>query len=229
MTRKPEPLTPGTTKRLLAYAAVAGAAAFLGPTGADAEVIYTPTHAKINHHFSLDLNNDGVIDFRLSSYYAYTEGKVEVYPVAQGNRIVATPQRCQGLPVAAAPLRSGQIIGPARNFLNSANCMVVDDTGLASGPWYHVKNRYLGFAFVIDGQEHFGWARLSIDYLPALNNEVLGYAYETVPNKPIIAGDQGNSTEASTQQESLGALAAGAPALNLSRRQEEKATVTSRK
>jgi hypothetical protein len=54
--------------------------------------------------------------------------------------------------------------------------------------------------------------------------EVLGFAYETVPNKPILAGDTGHATTASPEAisgpdekpaASLGILAAGAPALNL--------------
>lgn len=209
MNSKPAPLTPGTTKRLLAYSAVAGAAAFLGSTGANAEVIYTPTHAKINHHFALDLNNDGIFDFHLSSYYFSGVGDVEIFPVAQGNRIVSTPQECDLVPGAAAALHSGQLIGPGMNFLNNANCMVIDNTGLSTGPWENLKDRYLGFAFVINGKEHFGWARLTIHYLPEINNEVLGYAYETVPNKPIRAGDEGNA-DATNSSGTLGELATGA-------------------
>src|SRR5262249_6323965 len=65
------------------------------------------------------------------------------------------------------------------------------------GPWAGkgngVKNRYLGLKFVIHGKVHYGWARLSV----ALGhhrqyNDVSGtltrYAYETIPNKPIIMG-----------------------------------------
>jgi hypothetical protein len=47
---------------------------------------------------------------------------------------------------------------------------------------------------------------------------ILGYAYETVPGKPIVAGDEGNTTDASVEP-TLGALALGAPALDLWRRE----------
>jgi hypothetical protein len=45
--------------------------------------------------------------------------------------------------------------------------------------------------------------------------EVLGYAYETVPGKPITAGDTGHATRASLESAPLGILALGAPGLQL--------------
>ncbi len=57
--------------------------------------------------------------------------------------------------------------------------------GKCEGPWLNVKNRYLGLKFIIKGKDHFGWARLTTTGRIAL---LTGYAYETIPNKPIIAG-----------------------------------------
>ena len=93
--------------------------------------------------------------------------------------------------------------------------------GSDNGSWVFVKGRYLGFAFIIDGKEHFGWARLNMNYF-AYDElaEVLGFAYETIPGKPIIAGDTGHSTQASVEPATLGALALGAPALGFWRRDE---------
>ena len=56
-----------------------------------------------------------------------------------------------------------------------------------------VKNRYLGIKFMSGGRSHFGWARIAItigDPKRAVISRVVltGYAYETIPNKPIIAG-----------------------------------------
>ena len=48
---------------------------------------------------------------------------------------------------------------------------------------------YLGMKFVIQGKAHFGWTRLNVGCTNTKVNATLtGYAYETVPNKPIIAG-----------------------------------------
>ena len=108
------------------------------------------------------------------------------------------------------------------------------DTGsgcCSSGPWLGVQNRYLGLKFIIRGKFHYGWARLSADG----NGEILsGYAYQTIPDKPIIAGkthgeddiDPGSGASLTSpvpdipEPASLGALALGAPGLSIWRRKE---------
>ena len=100
------------------------------------------------------------------------------------------------------------------------------------GNWFNVKNRYLGLRFQINGKTHYGWARVNVEVNEKhqLTATVTGYAYETIPNKAILAGQTGsddalapvptkpqqsdpqNSTlkEARPQWTSLGALALGA-------------------
>ena len=58
------------------------------------------------------------------------------------------------------------------------------------GQWINATNRYLGLKFKIHGQTHYGWARLSIQYENFTFAATLtGYAYETIPNKAITAGE----------------------------------------
>jgi len=78
------------------------------------------------------------------------------------------------------------------------------------GPWANngkgVKKRYLGLKFMIHGQVHFGWARLNVAMKRSkIRGTLTGYAYETIPNKPIIAGKTRGKNEAT-----LGQLAQGA-------------------
>ena len=64
----------------------------------------------------------------------------------------------------------------------------------AKGPWLDVVNHYLGVNFQVNGQTHYGWARLSVllhcgrgggcTFVVTLT----GYAYETIPGKSINAG-----------------------------------------
>jgi hypothetical protein len=91
-----------------------------------------------------------------------------------------------------------------------------------SGAWYGAKDRFLGFSFVIAGKTHFGWARLSFRNIGCYRCilGVIDYAYETIPNKAIIAGDEGQPSEASVPP-TLGALALGAAALTLWRREDQ--------
>jgi hypothetical protein len=221
MTNQTQNLASRLTKRLFAYAAVAGAAAAAAPH-AEAEIIATQVHTSIHYDYNLDLNHDGINDFQFHSYYFSVDGSVTVKPLIQGNRIVATSQSCRAGAAAALPL--GAVIGPGKPFNANANCMALDEGGFYLGPWADVRDHYLGLAFVIDGQIHFGWARLGMKYFTCFGciEWIEGYAYETIPGKPIIAGDTGQSTKASAQPATLGALAAGAPALNLWRKQQEE-------
>jgi len=215
------PLSLRVTTRLLAYATAAGAAATCA-TRAQAEIVYTPAHAKINTDFYLDLNHDGIGDFHIHSSYFSGIGHLSVFPMVQGNRIASTNEACLNPTHNAAALHLGDLIGPGLALLPTANCMAMDTSGYITGPWTEVKDRYLGFAFVIDGKEHFGWARLSTNYFAFDSTaDILGYAYETVPGKPIIAGDEGgDTTEVAAQPASLGALAIGAYGLSTWRRND---------
>jgi hypothetical protein len=209
--RKSRVPSPQIAKRIAAYGAVAGAVAACA-SSAQAEVVYTPTHAKIGYDYPIDLNHDGINDFRIHSYELSGDGSAMAYPLHQGNRIAATFQPCGAETVAAAAaLPQGAVIGPQMKFEAKANCMIVSLSSTVNGPWLFAQNRYLGLVFVIDGKEHFGWARLTNGEYED-STVILGYAYETIPNKPIRAGDQGNSTEISAAPGSLGALAVGATA-----------------
>jgi hypothetical protein len=69
------------------------------------------------------------------------------------------------------------------------------------------KDRYLGFEFAINGEIHYGWARLNVRAQAIA--AITGYAYEIIPNKPIIAGDEGNTSAANNSGATLGELASG--------------------
>jgi hypothetical protein len=57
------------------------------------------------------------------------------------------------------------------------------------GSWKNKKNRYLGLQFMINGEVHYGWARLSVECHDGNVGALLsGYAYETVPNEGLKAG-----------------------------------------
>jgi len=116
-------------------------------------------------------------------------------------------------------------------------------TSQTYGQWLNTKSRYLGLQFLIDGQVHYGWARLSTKSSQGSRIVALltGYAYEMEPNKPIIAGDTGGIADEAandnlqpqfipasgvppkdllTSTPSLGALACGAPGLAIWRRED---------
>ena len=71
-------------------------------------------------------------------------------------------------------------------------------------------NKYLGLKFRIHGKSHFGWARLNVECkAPKLFGLLTGYAYETIPNKPIITGKTKSPDAITVRPATLGELAVG--------------------
>jgi hypothetical protein len=230
-------------KNLIAYATAAGAAgvAMLAAVPpAAAEIVYTHTHVTIGAQstFQLDLNHDGVVDFELQRCNETCQsghGSVlhVVLPV-HGNQVLG------GNEAGVVPQRGP--IGPGQQFTSSTvNYGVFMATGgqydggyWFFGAWANQTNQYLGLKFLIDGQVHYGWARMTVTGVGNGNYTAVlsGYAYETTPNKGIPAGlesgpDAPNvvdptalSTPAS-KAPSLGMLARGADGLALWRREQE--------
>ncbi len=201
-TNEPFPLSKRCQRSLAGYVlsgSAAGIGALASVTLAEAEVVYTPTHLFVpagpGAGYGLDLNGDGVADFQLRNFSASDGGVAFVGPAAHGNLVV-------GLGGYASALEAGANIGPDGPFAHRTHFATsmagwVDSSGVirSSGPWKNTHNRYLGLKFLSNGKYHFGWARLSVH----LNTMLLtGYAYETVANKPITAGQETGSEDASS-------------------------------
>jgi hypothetical protein len=228
--------------RLNMYSVAAGAAgvgilALAQP--AQGEIVYTAAGVVISAHglhgfsYPLDLNHDGTADFFLNATF-----KESIDTSGGSSRIIAKPVQGNGVVGyggSAAALIGGQPIGNARKFsglrMASLFTFIGTDTYFR-GKWANVTNRYLGLKFQIDGQTHYGWARLTLLGKTPLTATLTGYAYETIPNMGIIAGKTSGTDEAalapagvpSLQSDApaatLGALALGAPVLPIWRRRE---------
>lgn len=206
MPAKPRQLAPNLTKRLLAYGAVAGTVA-AGASHAAAEVVYTPVHKFIDADYSLDLNNDGIGDFNISTSYLSGFNQLLVAPLITFNKVVVVGKGCILHQTGAAPLPPGAIIGREKSLRAKSACMASLFSWYSDGPWVMQNDRYLGVEFVIDGKSHYGWARFNVGALASA--VITGYAYETVPNKAIRAGDEGSASDTSNSGPTLGELALG--------------------
>jgi len=228
--RKPSKLSSSLQRHLNAYALAASAAgvgvlALASP--AEARIIYTKTHRRIHglgDQINLDLNRDGVTDFTLSIYRTrlFYGTRLQARPAYSRNTIRASSS---GGSYAAA-YRAGVRIGPKGyaveppkhpyGYLLEYGCLGTNSRCEPRGKWLNVENRYLGLAFDVNRQTHYGWARLSasgtrgLDVYPSVRATLTGYAYETIPNKPIITGKTKGPDVITLEPGSLGALAAGA-------------------
>jgi hypothetical protein len=89
-------------------------------------------------------------------------------------------------------------------------------SGGPSGSWVNVNKRYLGLELKIGSKIHYGWARLNVKIQgSSIVATLTGYAYETVPGKPIKAGQTKDDDDAAVQPASLGHLAQGASAISV--------------
>jgi hypothetical protein len=192
-------------KRLLSYAVAAtasGVAMLAFSSHAEAKVISTITWipiAPVSSVTNLDLNNDGIVDFQISNKLGSVrcgESSTQCYvtmkvlPQNAGNAIWGT----RG---SASALGSGVTLGSKGKFQAGHEFMAQEffsggETNYRSGgPWAGTTRRYLGLKFVIQGQIHYGWARLNVTAtIKGIYGAISEYAYETVPNKPIRTGQQ---------------------------------------
>jgi len=216
---------------------------------AEGKIIYTKANRTIspNMTIKLDLNHDGIVDFSLKdtfsqSFYS-SWGRLIALPAEQKNQVWGhfVSRRAY-----ASALFSGVRVGPKGQFLTGSGVMA--STYFLGGrnhpafsaschdPWANVTNRYLGLTFVITGKVHFGWARLNVSCSSShVNGTLTGYAYETVPNRPILTGKEKGTEEIGSfarrlgtsprgptvQPVSLGRLAKGAAGSDAWRHQQE--------
>ncbi len=231
------------------YALAAGAAgvgllALASPV--EAKIVYTPAHRVIgpNHGYNVDLNHDKITDFTIVNHVSactdFCFFELRQYPAGGNSAVGYTVGSGQFL---GSDLKPGARIGPRSAFKKGTAALVVarsnvytSNKTMVYGPWANVKDRYLGLKFQIKGKTHFGWARLNVKVSKTTITATLtGYAYETVPNKPIIAGKTKGTDDASVesnaslkvpapQPATLGLMALGSPGLSIWRREESAAT-----
>ena len=230
---------------LNAYALGASAAgvAMLSITPADAEIIFTPANGHIarNQVLTLDLNHDGIPDFALINAPHFGPNSnsfgvsFSVRPAPGNGGWVSN-----NLSYLAAALPAGVSIGPKATFHSTQLLMAFaerTDLGYFSGgAWKSATNRFLGLKFFVNGEVHFGWARLTVaanKHQEKVTATLTGYAYETEPNTPLLTGQimtsqiSGNARSATLANSAsdpkpamLGMLALGAPALSAWRRED---------
>jgi hypothetical protein len=219
MKLQPKNLATLTEDRLSAYALAASAAgvsllALAQP--ADARIVFHRLHHVIRpgQDYALDLNHDSFTDFTLRNLYDRT-GKSGILSLTLASAWKAKEgvwASTQGY--IASPLAAQVSVGPNAPFAsNRSEQMAAAFSGGKSsyGPWCGARNRYLGLKFPIGSGTHFGWARLSVACKPTgVFATLTGYAYETIPNKPIITGKTKGPNVTTVPEGGLGHLAAGA-------------------
>jgi hypothetical protein len=231
---------------LTAVASGVGVLAMAQP--AECKIVYTPAHIWIglNDKIPLDLNHDGKTDFvfyktlHRTGQGQYSVWNLQVYPTRTMNEILPVSRA----PQYASALVPGSRVGPKSPFspgleiIEGGYVLRSRGSGACVGAWYNVRNDYLGLQFIIKGKKHFGWARMNVTCSVSqhkLTALLTGFAYETIPNRPIITGKIKGPDEIDRTVERLtphslsapipepsmlGLLAMGSPGLSIWRRKD---------
>jgi len=242
--RTPSQFSSTLHNNLNAYtlsAAAAGVALLAMTPPAEAEIVFTPVNGRIANgsRFALDLNHDGVIDFTITNdlHLSTTPfgDDLDISPAVAGNGVWQGPRERYNQ-VDAAALPAGVSVGSGKPFtfqpVNMAYASLTAFTYVSGGPWKKAANRFLGLKFLINGEVHYGWARLTVladKHKEEVAAVLTGYAYETVANQPILTGQVSGTaanasltlpTETLRPAVPLALLALGSPGLAVWRRQE---------
>jgi hypothetical protein len=224
--QRPAKLGSSLDNKLLSYASAAAAAGVgvlaLAQTSA-AEVVFTRANETIGPTTYLDLNGDGINDFKFitthtsrcaglcttsarrfhhKTAFESQDGKLAVYGSVAGNEVFGTVNY-------AAALRINKRVGPPGEFPGGNK--VVRVFGISSnsnqnfvyGPWGGANLKgltaYVGFKFLISGEVHYGWARIKVIISKGAHIQatLTGYAYDTIPNHFVITGQISGDDSAS--------------------------------
>jgi hypothetical protein len=229
----PAPLPPNLDRRWLQYSLAAAAGMAMAVQPAAGQIVYTPPRSHILTPFSylpIDFNHDGPAEFSVICNYSslFGFGSLNLYKGEElfGLASASVVGTLRGEQVEAAALPAGAPIGPGAHFLNLNRrvALMGFNHSMKAGRWDDVQHRFLGLRFTVHGDTYYGWAEFSVSFgIPGHPLWVVavpeGYAYESTPNTPIIAGqrtDSGSSAEPAPA--TLGRLALGAPGLALWRK-----------
>jgi hypothetical protein len=158
-----------------------------------AEIVYSPASIQIHvarpgitTYVPLDVDHDGQPDFtflaRWGTDFSSTGFSSTRLLAVLGNKPSNQAVSSEfGFKAALAP---GAVIGNGAKFGPNVSMDTCSLQG-SFGPWVNVKGRYLGIKFQINGETHYGWIRMNVQ---CDDGTITGYAYETVPNRPLDAG-----------------------------------------
>jgi hypothetical protein len=192
--------------KLKSYSVLAGSVLAMGNV-ADAQIIYTNIpdttfSAQGESGLAIDLNNDSISDFTIflfkSSSGASVRNRVAGFASNVYNEIAAT---------VAAPnytypvvIPQDDKIGPdlgwqpyVTSYFWAFGKFYTYGTGnpLKYGNWLGATDQFVGLRMGIDGLQHYGWLRMSVDSI-AGTLTIKDYAYQTLPDSAIAAGDTGS-------------------------------------
>jgi len=157
---------------------------FLGiSNSSNAQIVYTDIpDATPNASYSLDLNNDFIVDF--------------IIQFDRIDKVMCIPQNSNAY---SGDFSGGEhlpwALSQATSICNSLTWYDSGNPGTMAwgsgiGYWPDVTNKYLALKLIVGTSTYYGWARL--DFLSTSSSfTIKDYAYESTPNACILSGKNG--------------------------------------
>lgn len=194
-----------SSSKLSSYSAAAALGAFAASQSAQAEIIYTNVVPDVDVEFGVTpkVNIDNSADgyFEVAFITTSNNRNMQIRDAYSGDVLTADGT------YYVKGFAEGETIGPASNSAGGYNLAA---TG-GNYNFFDGDNLYIGVAFEIASQTHYGWVGFEIDSNNPLHGTIRDYAYESTPNTAITAGEV-------PEPATLAMLAAGAGALATRRR-----------
>ncbi len=194
---------PNRSLRLPRYAAAAVAAT--ASPALPAAIIHVTASFNVNTPFtpvSWDIDGGGATDFRF-----YNDASIGAHYISAVRQPVSNAANAwvggtNDLQLTSLPVNFA--IGPGGGFQNSTHALFTLNRAAYGG--LHLGTEYVGFKFLITGQQHYGWANITLGDNSLTFND---WAYESTANTAIPAGATVAVPEPAQSAAGLGLLALG--------------------
>ncbi|MEO6347608.1 MAG: hypothetical protein ABIO60_06830, partial [Aquaticitalea sp.] len=158
---------------------------------ANSQIVYTDivpdfTSENVGDFYNMDLNNDGTVDFSLKSINSSELIGME----ANANGVNAMAATGGPFDPYIIPLEENAVIANPSDYYDTNGFLPLgicnNIPSFCTYDWGGMMDKYLGLRVLINGQTHYGWARMDV----ATNTQwtIKDYAYQATPNTPILAG-----------------------------------------
>ena len=172
--------------------------------GAKAQIVYTEVLPDSTMYcagigscylsYNLDVNNDANYDFTLEAQKipigSSSVKTVSVTPL-HGNAVRDTlvDSIIVSMPLPFNAIIDSNLLLQQSWQTSGLNALKVYFNLPTQGLWDNVSDYYLGLRLLQSGQTYYGWVRLRVDVTSTYASLIIrDYAYNTIPNQPILAG-----------------------------------------
>jgi hypothetical protein len=153
------------------------------------QVVYTDVNpdSLVSSSYELDLNNDGTTEFLIEKT---TDGGIDIVQATGLSNQDSLIGYYAGFPAITgypSALSSNEIIDGTSTFVDEGVMGGDHELIMEDADWPDGFNRYLGLKFNINGEVHYGWAKIKIstDYVAFTITE---YAYNATAGAAINSG-----------------------------------------